>query len=56
MRALLRLLTTTLVGGVLTEYLDWRWCMFVNVPIGLAVLPLAATRLRDSALHRSMLI
>ena len=20
-----------LVGGVLTEYLDWRWCMFVNL-------------------------
>lgn len=20
-----------LLGGVLTEYLDWRWCMFVNV-------------------------
>jgi EmrB/QacA subfamily drug resistance transporter len=22
-----------LVGGVLTEYLDWRWCMFVNLPV-----------------------
>ncbi|MFE4515121.1 MFS transporter [Kitasatospora sp. NPDC056783] len=22
-----------LAGGVLTEYLDWRWCLFVNVPI-----------------------
>ncbi|RZU16061.1 EmrB/QacA subfamily drug resistance transporter [Kribbella rubisoli] len=22
-----------LVGGVLTQYLDWRWCMFVNLPI-----------------------
>lgn len=20
-----------LLGGVLTEYLDWRWCMFVNI-------------------------
>ncbi|KNB51457.1 MFS transporter [Streptomyces caatingaensis] len=20
-------------GGVLTEYLDWRWCMYVNAPI-----------------------
>ncbi|MFJ4909858.1 MFS transporter [Streptomyces sp. NPDC093249] len=27
-----------LLGGVLTEYLDWRWVFFVNVPIGLAVL------------------
>lgn len=31
-----------LLGGVLTEYLDWRWVMFVNVPIGLLVL--AGTR------------
>ncbi|MEZ0095318.1 MFS transporter [Streptacidiphilus sp. EB129] len=22
-----------IVGGTLTEYLDWRWCLFVNVPI-----------------------
>ncbi|MEU9339451.1 MFS transporter [Streptomyces sp. NPDC048290] len=27
-----------LLGGVLTEYLDWRWVFFVNVPVGLAVL------------------
>ncbi|MFC4048622.1 MFS transporter [Actinomadura syzygii] len=22
-----------LVGGSLTEYLDWRWCLYVNVPV-----------------------
>jgi EmrB/QacA subfamily drug resistance transporter len=22
-----------LLGGVLTQYLDWRWCLYVNVPI-----------------------
>ncbi|MFE5584818.1 MFS transporter [Kitasatospora sp. NPDC056531] len=27
-----------LLGGVLTEYLSWRWVMFINIPIGLAVL------------------
>ncbi|MEW2636198.1 MFS transporter [Streptomyces sp. NPDC048389] len=27
-----------LLGGVLTEYLSWRWVMFVNIPIALAVL------------------
>jgi EmrB/QacA subfamily drug resistance transporter len=27
-----------LFGGVITEYLGWRWDFFVNVPIGLAVL------------------
>jgi EmrB/QacA subfamily drug resistance transporter len=24
------------LSGVLTDYLNWRWCMFVNVPIALA--------------------
>ena len=27
-----------LLGGVLTGYLDWRWVLFVNVPIALLVL------------------
>src|SRR6266478_4763061 len=26
-----------LLGGILTTYLSWRWVMFVNVPIGIAV-------------------
>ena len=25
-----------LLGGVLTNYLSWRWVLFVNVPIGIA--------------------
>ncbi|WP_406439770.1 MFS transporter [Streptomyces sp. NBC_00631] len=24
-----------LAGGFLTQYLDWRWCLYVNVPIAL---------------------
>jgi EmrB/QacA subfamily drug resistance transporter len=24
-----------LTGGVLTDYLDWRWCLYVNIPIAL---------------------
>ncbi|MER5864137.1 MFS transporter [Kitasatospora sp. NPDC002040] len=24
-----------IAGGLLTEYLDWRWCLFVNIPIAL---------------------
>ena len=27
-----------LLGGVLTEYFDWRWVLFVNVPIGVALM------------------
>jgi EmrB/QacA subfamily drug resistance transporter len=26
-----------LLGGILTQYLDWRWNFFVNVPIGILV-------------------
>ncbi len=26
------------LGGVLTQYLGWQWCFFVNVPIGIAAL------------------
>lgn len=33
-----------LLGGVLTEYLSWRWNFFVNVPVGIAVV-LASIRL-----------
>ncbi|MFF2747653.1 MFS transporter [Kitasatospora sp. NPDC058048] len=25
-----------IAGGLLTEYLNWRWCLFVNVPIAVA--------------------
>ncbi len=27
-----------LAGGLLTEYLDWRWVLFVNVPIGVGLM------------------
>lgn len=27
-----------LLGGALTEYLDWRWILFVNIPAALALL------------------
>lgn len=29
--------TGVLFGGILTEFLDWRWNFFVNIPVGIAV-------------------
>ncbi|MEU1803384.1 MFS transporter [Streptomyces sp. NPDC019937] len=29
------------VGGLVTEFLNWRWTMLLNVPVGLALYPLA---------------
>ncbi len=31
-----------IAGGMLTEWASWRWVLFVNVPIGIAVLVLGA--------------
>ena len=31
-----------LLGGILTEYLSWRWCLYVNVIFALITVPAAA--------------
>jgi EmrB/QacA subfamily drug resistance transporter len=36
------------VGGALTSALSWHWIFWLNVPIGLALIPLAHTRLAES--------
>lgn len=38
-----------LLGGVLTEYLSWRWCLYVNVPIAAIAVAGALTLLSDRA-------
>ena len=37
-----------LAGGILTDLLDWRWVLFVNVPIGLSLLVTAPRVLPES--------
>ena len=37
-----------LLGGVLTEYLSWRWCLLVNVPIAIIAVVLAIPFVRES--------
>ena len=37
-----------LVGGAVVEGASWQWIFWLNVPIGIALLPIARTRLTES--------
>jgi MFS family permease len=37
-----------LVGGAVVEGISWQWIFWLNVPIGLALIPLALGRLNES--------
>jgi EmrB/QacA subfamily drug resistance transporter len=41
-----------LLGGILTEYLSWRWVLFVNVPIGVILIAGGYAYLHQSERHR----
>jgi EmrB/QacA subfamily drug resistance transporter len=46
-----------LFGGILTDFLSWRWILFVNVPIGIVALIAASRYLPESRAdvgHRSL--
>ena len=37
------------LGGVITEWLSWRWVLFVNVPVGIVVLAVTPMFVTESA-------
>ena len=37
-----------LVGGAVVEWLSWQWIFWINVPIGLVLIPLAYLRLKET--------
>jgi len=37
-----------LVGGAVVDGISWHWIFWINVPIGIALIPLAATKLTES--------
>ncbi len=40
-----------IMGGVLTQYATWRWCLLVNVPIGIVAAVAAGPIVRESRAH-----
>jgi EmrB/QacA subfamily drug resistance transporter len=36
------------VGGAVVDGISWHWIFWVNVPVGIALIPLAATKLTES--------
>src|SRR5262249_51541801 len=40
-----------IMGGLLTEYTTWRWCLLVNIPIALVTFLLAIPIVRESRAH-----
>ncbi len=37
-----------LIGGAVVDGISWHWIFWINVPIGLVLIPLAATKLTES--------
>ncbi len=40
-----------IAGGLLTQYVGWRWCLFVNTPMALIAFVLAIPNVRESKVH-----
>ncbi|GAA2371423.1 MDR family MFS transporter [Nonomuraea africana] len=48
----LAMIAGPLVGGFITDHLDWRWAFYVNLPVGAVALALLAVKLKLPK-HRS---
>lgn len=44
-----------IAGGVLTEWLSWRAVLFINVPLGVMIVTLAARHVREAERHPARL-
>lgn len=40
-----------ILGGILTEFVSWRWCLLVNVPIAIITAVAATAVVRESRAH-----
>ncbi|MCJ0892400.1 MFS transporter [Rhodococcus sp. ARC_M5] len=40
-----------LLGGVLTEYANWRWCLLVNIPVAIFAIAAAVPLVKESKAH-----
>jgi len=43
-----------IAGGLLTEYLNWRWCLYVNIPIAIIAVFGASALLRAHPGHKDV--
>ncbi|MET7682627.1 MFS transporter [Streptomyces sp. NPDC005423] len=43
-----------IAGGLLTEYLNWRWCLYVNIPIAIVAVVGAFALLHDRPGHEGV--
>ncbi|MGW6379033.1 MFS transporter [Rhodococcus sp. NPDC055112] len=40
-----------LLGGFLTQYVDWRWCLLVNIPVAVFAIAVTAPIVRETKAH-----